>query len=68
MTVTVTPELARRADSQGSVVLVQGLTDTGRTIVFAGDARPMYDFLTAVIDGGEPLECDVEPWQILGRG
>ncbi len=66
--VVVTPEQAAAAVPAGSVVAVTGTsTYDGSTVTFAGDWRPVSEFLDAVIADGHAHHCEVEPWQILSR-
>lgn len=67
MIVTVTTDdLDETLRNEGSVVRVTGTSEDGERITFAGDHRPMADFVGAVMDDGE-ARCEVEDWQILGR-
>ena len=65
MKVTVSPDQARKARDEGSVLVVEGTGPRGQKVTFAGDHRPMAEFLFAVIGGGEPLAADVETWQVI---
>jgi 2-iminoacetate synthase ThiH len=51
----------------GSVATATGTdTETGDTVVFAGDWRPMRDLASLLEEEGE-IVCEVEEWQILRR-
>lgn len=45
-----------------------GTTDNGTVrVTFAGDIRPMVALGEALVAGAEPIEVEVEEWQLLGR-
>jgi hypothetical protein len=67
-TIIVTPEDAKYALDEGTVISVQG-TDPqdGSLVTIAGDWRSMSEYLAAIIEDGHAHHCEVENWQILGR-
>lgn len=42
----------------------EGTTDDGRTVRFVGDHRPMLDIGMALGHSDEPIEVELEDWQI----
>lgn len=66
MNVIVGPDDLDEVYFDGSVYVANGTTeDGGCRITFAGDHRPMRQFLDAVQESGEPQTAEVELWQIL---
>lgn len=63
MLLTVNSETS--IDNQGTVIVLEGTDDQGRTHYFAADHRPARDLLEIVaVEGDVPVE--VESWQLLG--
>jgi len=50
---------------EGSLVILQGLTDDNQVVNFAADHRCAQAILDAVAQG-EDVEVELEDWQILG--
>jgi hypothetical protein len=52
--------------SFSTVGVGEGMTEDGKTrIGFGGDWRAMWQLMEMADVEGWPLECEVEPWQIL---
>jgi len=50
----------------GSVVVLTGVDENGKTWRFGADFRIAYDLLGAAIEG--EITVEVEDWQLLGKG
>ena len=68
MNVIVSPDDLDGVFFDGSVIIVTGTSEDGRSrITFVGDARPTRELLQAVSESGEPMTAYVESYQITGN-
>jgi hypothetical protein len=65
MNVTVSPVDLPEVFFDGSVVVVTGTSEDGRSrVTFVGDSRPTRSLLMSVAESGEPQVAVVEHWQV----
>jgi hypothetical protein len=51
--------------NEGTVVLLEAVTDEGERMVIAADHRPAMAIAEA-LENKEEVRVEVEPWQVLG--
>lgn len=60
-------QVTQLVSDQGTVVVFEAVTDAADIITFACDHRCAQQIAHALAWGEDPIEVNVEPWQILGR-
>lgn len=55
-----------RPNTGETVTVAEGVREDGSPVTFAGDWRPMRDLARAFADIGEPIEVEIEDWQVIG--
>ena len=57
-----------KVEAWSSIGYGYGYNDSGEYIQFAGDTRPMMDLGEALRRSREPIEAEIEDWQIIHVG